>query len=197
MRRSTSSHGASAGRAEIFASSAVSRFDSELLGVGSWRGSGTERNGTSFNSEKRRNGGNGGTRSNDEVHPMPPRVRGEQSTDAPRPQAAGAINRGLSPRGVGRFPGPAGRPGRHRLRTLKLRRFGPFSPFLRFSELKLVPFPPSPPSRAQRDSSPSNFSIASITTAGWSSGIQWPLFDAMMCSPRVESLASASCCRRR
>ena len=190
MRRSTSSHGASAGRAEIFASSAVSR---RLRTLGSWKlereRSGTERNGTSFNSEKRRNGGNGGTRSNDEGQPMPPRVRGEQSTDAPRPQAAGAINRGLSPRGVGRLPASA--------QDAEVAKVGPFSPFLRFSELKLVPFPPSPPSRAQRDSSPSNFSIASITTAGWSSGIQWPLFDAMMCSPRVESLASASCCRSR
>jgi len=31
---------------------------------------------------------------------MPPRVRGERSTDTPRTQAAQAINRGLSPLGV-------------------------------------------------------------------------------------------------
>ncbi len=39
--------------------------------------------------------------------PMPPRVRGERSTDTPRAQAARAINRGLRPRGAGRSPGPA------------------------------------------------------------------------------------------
>jgi len=46
---------------------------------------------------------------------MPPRVRGERSTDTPRTQAAMDRWGGLCPRGVGRSPGPAGWPGRHRL----------------------------------------------------------------------------------
>jgi len=38
---------------------------------------------------------------------MPPRVRGERSTDTPRTQAASERHGGLRPRGVGRSPGPA------------------------------------------------------------------------------------------
>ena len=45
--------------------------------------------------------------SNDELQPMPPRERGERSTDAPRTQAAIERPGGLRPRGVGRLPGPA------------------------------------------------------------------------------------------
>ena len=43
----------------------------------------------------------------DEVQPMPPRLRGERSTDTPRTQAAIERHGGLRPRGVGRSPGPA------------------------------------------------------------------------------------------
>ena len=43
----------------------------------------------------------------DEVQPMPPRLRGERSTDTPRTQAAIERHGDLRPRGVGRSPGPA------------------------------------------------------------------------------------------
>ena len=72
-------------------------------------------------------------RASDAVQPMPPRVRGERSTDTPRTQAAPAINRGLSPRGVGRSPGPAdGRAGIGSERGYAECPFASASPRLRF-----------------------------------------------------------------
>ena len=98
-------------------------------------------NGTSFNSETRRNGGRGVGRSSGAVQPMPPRVRGERSTDTPRTQAAmiawTACVLGVS---VDRPARPMAGPASAR----NARRASP--PCLRVSVLKLVPFPPSPPS---------------------------------------------------
>jgi len=68
------------------------------------------------------------------VQPMPPRLRGERSTDSPWPQAACERRCGLWPRAVGRSPGPAYgslRPGRHRLWMLQCKS----APFLRVSGL--------------------------------------------------------------
>ena len=65
-------------------------------------------NGTSFNSEKRRNGGERNRqRTARQVPPMPPRVRGGRWSDTPRTQAALLSYRGLCPRGIARSLGPA------------------------------------------------------------------------------------------
>jgi len=86
---------------------------------------------------------------NDVLQPMPPRVRGERSTETPRTQAAIDRTGSLCPRGLGRSPGPAdGRAGigsePEFERELCEPRYS-VSPFL-----MLGPFPLSPPFRATR-----------------------------------------------